>query len=89
MTNAEQITKIKQALGIGSGIPDATIEVWLTDVKDYMRNAGVPENVINAQSSIGTLTRGVADCWNYGTGNTGFSTLFKERVIQLAVGGKK
>ena len=86
LTNQEQITQIKAALGIGDGIPDATINVWLTDVKDYMLNAGVPNSVINAQTTIGTLTRGVADCWNYGAGNTGFSTLFKERVAQLALG---
>lgn len=85
LTSTEQLAQIKQALGIGDGIPDATLNVWLTDVKDYMLNAGVPVNVINAQSSIGTLARGVADCWNYGNGNTGFSILFKERVSQLAL----
>mgnify|MGYP000958638401 CR=1 FL=1 len=86
LTNEEQIAQIKQALGIGDGIPDETINVWLSDVKDYMLNAGVPTTVINAQTAIGTLTRGVADSWNYGAGNTGYSTLFKERVAQLALG---
>ena len=86
LSNNEQITKIKQALGIGAGIPDATIDVWLTDVKDYMKNAGVPIDVINADSTIGTLTRGVSDCWSYGAGGTGLSPLFKERVAQLALG---
>lgn len=86
LTSEEQITQIKGALGIGDGIPDATIQVWLSDVKDYMLNAGVPTTVINAQTTIGTLTRGVADSWNYGAGNTGYSTLFKERVAQLALG---
>lgn len=86
LTSDEQITQIKQALGIGDGIPNATISVWLTDVKDYMLNAGVPNSVINAQTTIGTLTRGVADCWNYGAGNTGWSTLFTQRVAQLALG---
>lgn len=85
LTTEQQLTQIKQALGI-TGIPDETITVWLTDVKDYMLNAGVPNSVINAQTTIGTLTRGVADCWNYGAGNTGWSTLFKERVAQLALG---
>lgn len=85
LTTEQQLTQIKQALGI-TGIPDTTLTVWLTDVKDYMLNAGVPNSVINAQTTIGTLTRGVADCWNYGAGNTGFSTLFKERVTQLALG---
>lgn len=89
MTDSEQLTAIKTALGIGSGIPDAMLSVWLTDVKDYMLSAGVPESVINAPSTIGTLTRGVSDCWNYGNTNTGFSTLFKERVCQLSLGAKK
>lgn len=86
LTNEQQLTQIKAALGIGNGIPDATLNVWLSDVKDYMLNAGVPNSVINAPTTIGTLTRGVADSWNYGAGNTGYSTLFKERVAQLAIG---
>lgn len=85
LTTEQQLTQIKQALGI-TGIPDETITVWLTDVKDAMLNAGVPNSVINAQTTIGTLTRGVADLWNYGAGNTSLSPYFKERVAQLALG---
>lgn len=85
LTTEQQLTQIKQALGI-TGIPDETITVWLTDVKDVMLNAGVPNSVINAQTTIGTLTRGVADLWNYGADNTGLSPYFKERVAQLALG---
>ena len=86
LTNEQQITQIKQALGIGDGIPDATINVWLSDVKDFMLNAGVPTSVINADTSIGTLARGVSDTWNYGDGNTDYSNAFKMRVSQLALG---
>ena len=88
LSTTEQLTQIKAALGIGDGIPDATLTVWLTDVKDYMLNAGVSNSVINSASTIGTLTRGVADCWSYGAGGVGFSPLFKERVAQLALGKK-
>lgn len=87
LTTAQQIVKIKLALGIGA-IPDATIEVWLTDVKDAMKRAGCSDSVINADTSIGTLTRGVSDLWNYGAGDTEFSTVFLQRVSQLALGGK-
>ncbi|MBO7211049.1 MAG: hypothetical protein J6V44_08655 [Methanobrevibacter sp.] len=89
MTEAQQIAKIKSALGIGAGIPDDTISVWLTDAKDFMLKAGVPTSVINADTTIGTLTRGVSDLWNYGSGDTGFSTVFEKRVAQLALGNKK
>lgn len=88
LTNEQQIAQIKQALGIGDGIPDATINVWLSDVKDFMLNAGVPTSVINAQSTIGTLARGVSDTWNYGDGNTSYSMVFKMRVTQLALGNR-
>jgi len=88
LTNEQQIAQIKQALGIGDGIPDATINVWLSDVKDFMLNAGVPTSVINAQSTIGTLARGVSDTWNYGDGNTAYSMVFKMRVAQLALGNR-
>lgn len=88
LTTQEQITQIKQALGIGNGIPDATINVWLSDVKDFMLNAGVPSSVINADTTIGTLARGVSDTWNYGDGDTAYSMVFKMRVTQLALGNR-
>lgn len=88
LTNEQQIAQIKQALGIGDGIPDATINVWLSDVKDFMLNAGVPTGVINAETTIGTLARGVSDIWNYGDGNTAYSMVFKMRVAQLALGNR-
>ncbi len=87
MTTTEQITKIKQAVGIAEGIPDATIEIWLDEVKDFMRNAGVPEHVINANTTVGLLARGVSDIWNYGDSDKlGFSKVFEQRVVQLSVG---
>ena len=87
MTTSEQIAKIKLAVGIAEGIPDATIEVWLNDVKDFMRNAGVPEHVINADTTVGLLARGVSDIWNYGDSEKlGFSKVFEQRVVQLSVG---
>lgn len=89
LTTVEQIAKIKQGLGIGEGIPDATIEIWLSDIKDFMLNAGVPNSVINSDTTIGTLARGVSDIWNYGDGNTSYSEVFKMRVAQLALGAKK
>ena len=88
LTTAEQLTKIKQALGIGAGIPDATLNVWLSDVKDFMKNAGVPVNVINSDTTIGTLARGVSDIWNYGD-SASYSNVFKMRVSQLALGATK
>lgn len=87
MTTSEQITKIKKGLGIAEGIPDETVEIWLTDVKDFMKNAGVPDHVINASTTIGLLARGVSDIWNYGDSEkTDFSVVFKQRVAQLSLG---
>lgn len=87
MTTNEQITKIKQGLGIAEGIPDATVEIWLTEVKDFMKNSGVPDHVINASTTIGLLARGVSDIWNYGDSEkTGFSVVFMQRVAQLSLG---
>lgn len=88
LTTAQQLTKIKAALGIGEGIPDATLEVWLSDVKDFMLNAGVPNSVINSDTTIGTLARGVSDIWNYGD-TASYSQVFIMRVSQLALGVKK
>lgn len=84
MTEAELLKKIKSGLGITTDFQDATLKIYIDDVKAFMKSAGVKESVIASNASVGCILRGVADLWNYGSGNATFSDYFKMRVIQLS-----
>ena len=84
---AETITlldKVKDALGITGEYQDATLNVYIDEVKAYMVSAGVSEEVVNADSSAGVIARGVTDLWNYNGGAGKLSQYFYERVSQLS-----
>lgn len=80
---AELLEKVKAALGITGAYQDETLRLYIADVKEYLKDAGVSENIINSTASIGVITRGVADLWNYGSGNTELSPYFYQRAAQL------
>lgn len=78
------LTDVKSALGITGSYQDSTLNVYINDVKEYLKKAGVSDDVINSQASAGAIARGVADLWNYGSGDGKLSPYFYERVIQLS-----
>lgn len=80
---AELLEKVKSALGITGAYQDETLSLYIEDVKEYLKDAGVSESIINSSVSIGVITRGVADLWNYGSGNTELSPYFYQRAAQL------
>ena len=84
ITDAELLEKVKIALGITGNYQDDTLNIYIGDVKGYMKAAGVNEIVLNSSASVGAISRGVADLWNYGVGDAEFSTYFMQRVTQLA-----
>lgn len=88
MTEAELLKKIKSGLGITTDYQDETLQIYIDDVKSFMRSAGVKESVIESNASVGCILRGVADLWNYGSGSTTLSDYFKMRVTQLAFEGE-
>lgn len=81
----EQILKMIGA----SSYQFATIESYIEEVIDYMVDAGVSREIANSRKCIGTVTRGVMDLWNYGSGDVSFSQYFKERVTQLSYANEK
>lgn len=83
MTDAELLTKIKNGLGITGDFQDATLTVYVDEVKAFMKSAGVADSVIESEASVGCIMRGVADLWNYGSGNAKLSDYFKMRLLQL------
>lgn len=88
MTDVEQLKQIKIAMfGSDQGTwRDGMLMVYLNEVKAFMKDAGVSEDVLRSEASVGCITIGVNDLWNYQSGNAKFSPYFKERVIQLAAG---
>lgn len=86
--NDELLIKVKNGLGITGDFQDNTLQIYIDEVKDFMHKAGVSDAIINSNSSVGVITRGVSDLWDYGSGSTGLSPYFKERVVQLRAGEK-
>lgn len=88
MTDAELLTKVKIALfGNASGEwRDETLNIYINEVKEFMRDAGVPEDILKSNVSVGCIITGVNDLWNYASGGARFSDYFQKRVIQLSKG---
>lgn len=87
MTEAEMLEQVKKALGITGIYQDETIMLYIQEVKEYMRDAGVADEVIDSAAAVGVITRGVSDLWNYGAGDAQLSAYFYQRVTQLKYRG--
>lgn len=78
------LAAVKAALNIGGTYQDGAITEWIAETKAFLAGAGVSEeNMTN-----GLIARGVADLWNYGSGDGDFSGYFKTRAIQAALRSK-
>lgn len=77
------LDEVKAALGIVGDYQDATLTVYIDEVVDYLRGAGVPYVKITS----GVVARGVSDLWNYGAGEGKLSSYFMQRASQLALRG--
>lgn len=82
----DMLASVKTALGIAGDYLDNTIQLYVDEVNEYLAAAGVPSTAIGTRATVGVVTRGVADIWNYGGGGGALSSYFYERVIQLATG---
>ena len=82
---ADVLDSVKSALGITGDYQDATLKVYIDEVKAYMISAGVNEALVNSDASAGIISRGVTDLWSYGSGNGKLSDYFYQRVSQMAL----
>lgn len=88
MAEFDILTTVKTALGLqGNDYFDATLQIYIGEVKDYLISGGCSQAVVDSASSAGVIARGVADLWNYGSGSAELSPYFKERAIQLCSKG--
>lgn len=78
MTN--MLTDVKNALGITGTYQDDTIQIYINEVVDFLKEAGVSASNITS----GIVARGVSDLWNYGAGDGKLSPYFIQRAAQLS-----
>lgn len=83
MANSEQLRIVKTALGISGDYHDDTLSIYIDEVLNWMKDAGVSDTVLATDRIHGAVVRGVSDLWNYGQGNATLSPYFHQRVIQL------
>lgn len=84
MTEAELLEKVKKNMGlVGNTFHDEVIKGYIAEVKEFLLDAGVKEKVLDSSVSVGCISRGVNDLWNYGAGNAQLSPYFMQRAIQL------
>ena len=82
---ADILERVKAALSITGTYQDATLTIYIDEVKAYMKDAGVPDSVIDSDASAGVVARGVTDLWNYTGGAGKLSDYFYQRVSQLCL----
>ena len=83
MTDTECLKAVKISLNITGGYQDDNISQYIQEAKNYLLSAGVNPAVIGSTLAIGWISRGVADLWNYGNGDTKLSEYFFQRADQL------
>lgn len=85
MNENETLAQVKIALGICGDYQDQTLLLYINEVKEYIKSAGVSDATLVSKKAIGVICRGVADLWNYGAGDAKLSDYFVQRVTQLVL----
>ena len=84
MTDEQLLAKVKCALLIGGTYHDEMLKIYISEVIDFLRSAGVAETILQSEKIVGIVSRGVSDLWNYGSGTGCLSPYFMQRAAQLA-----
>ena len=79
------LEKVKTALNITGNYQDSTIQQYIDEVVEFLKDSGVNEEHL----SPGIVTRGVSDLWNYGAGEGKLSQYFLQRATQLRYKGEE
>ena len=84
-TTAAILQNVKNSLGITGTYQDDTIQTYIEEVQQYLIDGGISTTVANSEDVYGLIARGVADLWNYGSGEANLSPYFIQRAAQLAL----
>lgn len=79
--STDVLNGVKNALGIQGDYQDNTLKEYISEVGDFLIDAGVSQSNI----TIGILSRGVTDLWSYGSGDGTLSSYFLQRAAQLSL----
>lgn len=82
---ADLVSEIKTRLAVTGNYHDALLAAYAEDVKAFLVDGGVPAEVVESDEAVGCIARGVADLWDYGSGEGKFSPVFLQRAAQMAV----
>lgn len=85
MSEVNLLNEVKTRLGITGTYQDATVTAHINDTVAFLTDAGVSNDVLMSEASLGVIARGVSDLWNYGSGDGEFSTVFFQRAKQLSL----
>ena len=59
------VSAVMTALGLeGNTFQRPTIELYVAEVNEYLKDAGVPEDLIGTETTVGIVARGVSDLWS-------------------------
>ena len=83
MGNEEILKEVKDLLMISDDSVDRPLMLRMLAVRDYMKNAGVSEAVLQSYSGVLALSIGVNDTWNAPPGEAKFSPGFLNMATQL------
>lgn len=90
MTDEQLLTAVKAGLSMQDDdtFHDVNLTQKILGVKQYMKDAGVKDDVFNDNSlAINAIVLGVNDMWNLSNGVSKFSSMFNMMVTQLTASG--
>ena len=78
------LKRVKTALGfIDSDAQNETLLEHIRIVEAEMKTAGVSDEVLEDDISIGCIVRGVIDSWSLSPGEGKYSEMYKEKLVAL------
>lgn len=80
MTDAEILQHLKSRKNFTGNWQDDSLLGYIADAKQYCIDAGVPQEVLDSDVSVGVICRGAMDLWSE---YAAFSDYFFQRVAQL------
>lgn len=88
MAEKDLLTFVKTALSITGDYQNDTLQTYISEVQEFLKDAGVPASVVGSEKAFGVIARGVDDLWNNTSGKTDYSPYFLKRASQLALKGE-
>lgn len=83
MTEPQLLEMVKASLGMVGDFNDKPLMQNIKAVKNYLRNGGVSDDVLQSDAATSTIVIGVTDLFNLQSGEIKFSPAFFMLTTQL------